>query len=513
MIRTRFCYLLLTLAGMFNSRWLQAQDTASANAVFAEQFHRRYDFFAGGIATQPLTGISNYMTLNAGYRQTGGAYRQAQEAPRQRDLSFFTEGMRRTGKYLVSGSFVYTHTLQDSVSYTLRYGLTNPQPYYFFAYRKGNWQVGQYRLQGSVSRAFLREKLHAGLSVKYNTINAWRSNDPRPEQFSYNMHIDAGLLYRFLPKHAAGVSGSIIRTNTENTVEYRNKDYQMSLAFPEYVTRIQYGYGFEDRISTAPLKSNTTGYGWQAVYKGSFAFGEVAVKGGYTSLESKIEGAATALLPTGKYGEFYEDSWNAALYWDYQRQRNRFSLLAEYTNHLGRDFNQFLQANNYVYSFEQLRLQPLFTHIKDNKPRYELGLDLRLSDLFRADGNAGTLADYLQAQAGVSAAWFAHFPGRQLLKTTIAAAYRQSIDPLYTSPVQQSVFISSVIAHDYYYFSADTWRADLSLLYSIPVKKVNAFIRLQAGYEKATIPAGTVQAAALPGDQRWYWQAGAGVSL
>lgn len=514
MVLPRFTHhtiaLLATVLWMTS---ITAQDTVSAQPVFSGRFRQQYRFFAGDIATQPLTGLSNYMQLSAAYRQSGGGYRQAQDAPRQKDISFFTEGMRLLGKYRVSGSFAYTHTLQDSVGYTLRYGLDNPQPYYFFAYKKGNWQVGQYRLQGAVSRTFLHDRLSAGLGVKYNTINAWRSNDPRPEQFSYHLHTEAVLLYHVLPRHAIGVSGGLVRTNTETFIEYRNKDYQLGLAYPEYTTRIQYGYGFEDRISGSPLKSNTTGYSWKGVYKGSFAIGDVALKGGYTSLESGIEGPASALLPNGKYGSFYEDRWNASLYWSCQAGKNRISLVGEYTNHLGRDFNNFLQANNYVYSFEQLQVQPLFTHSQEDRTRYELELDLRLSDLFRADGNAATLADYQQVQVGAGAAWYAYFPGGQLLKTKLSAAFKQAIDPLYTEPVQQSVFISSVIAHDYYYFAADTWRIDLDLLYSLPVKKRNAFIRLQGGYEKATIPPATIQAAAMPGDQRWYWQAGIGVSL
>lgn len=504
--------LIAPVVFLFTS--LNAQDTISMQQqAFGEQFQQRYHFLAGDIVTQSLAGIPSYANLEAGYRSTGGGYRQAQAAPRSKEISFFTEGMRKAGKYLVSGSFSYTHTLQDSVGYTLRYGLNDPQPYYLFAYKRGNWQVGQYRLNGSASRSFLQDRLTAGLAVDYNSINGWRSNDPRPEQFSFNLDVNGALLYRILPGHTIGLSGNVIRRSAETAVQYRNEDYQLSLAYPDYVNRIQYGYGFEDRSSGSALKSSGPGYGWKAVYSGSFSFGDIIVKGGYKNLDADIEGEKSVFHPDGKYGAFYEDIWNASLYWTRTGKKNRFSVLAEYVNHLGRDFNHFLKAENYVYSLEQLLIQPLFARVKNDVIQYELGIDLRLRDLFRADGNTGTLADYQQAEAAVTAAYYSRFPNKALLKTKITAGYKQAIDPLFNKPVQESVFISSVIYHDYYFFNADAWHIDLDLLYSIPVKKINAYIRMQAGYEGATIPVSDIPATAMPGNKRWYWQTGLGVSL
>lgn len=511
--RMREYRALLIVSGILSCITLQAQENDSARQVYTEQFQQRYHFFAKDIVTQPFISVNNYLRLEGGYSRKGGGYRQAQDARAQNDIIFFTEGTKKINRYQVSGSFAYTHILQDSVGYTLKYGLDDAQPYYLYAYKRGSWQVGKYNLQGSVSRPFLHDKLFAGVDVKYNSINAWRNSDPRPEQFTYHMNIEGALGWKLVPGHSISASGIIVRKSNELSIDYRNKDYQMSLAYPEYVTRIQYGYGFEDRSAGSPLESNTTGYGWKAAYTGAFDFGNVTVKGGYISLDTKIEGVKTVFLPDGYYGSFYEDIWDASLYWEYQKRSNRFSLLANYINHLGRDLNQFLKANNYVYSLEQLSVQPVYAHLKKNRTKYELAIDAKLRDLFRADGNTGTLADYQQAEVGVSGAWYAYFSNQSMLKAKLGGSIKHAIDPLFSVPAQESVFINSVVYYDYYYFSADTWRMDADLLYSLPVRKTNAFIRLQGGYEKATIAESSVPAPTLPGTKRWYWQASVGVSL
>lgn len=507
LVRIIFLSLSLSFAADIN-----AQDS-SGRLLQSEQLQRQYTFYTADAVIQPLNPITNHAQLIAGYGRTSGSYHLAQAAPLQRDIFFKTEGTRQLGRYLLSGYFGYTHTLQDSVGYTLRYGINDPDPYYFYAYKKGNWQVGQYRLQGQVSRPFLNDKLLAGAGVRYQTVNAWRSNDPRPEQFNYHTDLEASLHYRFLSRHSLGLGGSITSRKKQSTVQYRNKDYQLSLAYPEYVKRMQYGYGFEDRASNSELKGAGSGYGWQAVYQGKFNIGQITARGGYTYLESDYKGDSTRYFPKGRYGSFYEDSWSAQLLWQYRRQQHAYMVQVAYTHHLGRDFNEFLQANNYVYAFESIQLRPLYHHYRDSVLQYELGFDLALTDLFRADGNAGVVTDYQYAEAALQGAWYFRVDKKSWLRTGLNAGIRTAISPVLTLPSQLSDFVQQVIIADYYYYDATVFKGGLDLLYNRRVGENDGFIRLKLNYDQAQISNHVLPALWKPGRQRLYCEAGIGITL
>lgn len=502
----------LLLISLFFVAGVNAQDS-SGRLLQSEQFQRLYTFYTTDAVIQPLNPVTNHAQLLAGYGRSSGSYRLAQAAPVQQDIFFKTEGTRQLGHYLLSGYFGYTHTLQDSVGYTLRYGVSDPDPYYFYAYKKGNWQVGQYRLQAQVSRPFLNDKLLAGAGVRYQTVNAWRSNDPRPEQFNYHTDLEASLHYRFLPRHSLGLGGSVTSKKKESIIQYRNKDYQLSLAYPEYVKRMQYGYGFEDRASNSELKGAGKGYGWQAVYQGKFNIGQLTAKGGYSYLESDYKGDSTRYFPKGRYGSFYEDRWNAQLLWQYRRQQQAYMVEAVYIHHLGRDFNEFLQANNYVYAFETVQLRPSYQHYRDSVLQYELGLDLSLTDLFRADGNAGIVADYQYAEAALQGAWYFRMDKKSWLRTGLNAGIRTAVSPVLTLPSQLSSFVQHVVIADYYYYDATVFKAGVDLLYNRSVGENDGFVRLKLNYDQAQLSNQVLPVLWKPGKQRLYCEAGIGITL
>lgn len=507
LVRIFFLSLSLSFVAGVN-----AQDS-SGRLQQSGQFQQQYTFYTADAAIQPLNPITSHAQLIAGYGRTSGSYRLAQAAPVQQDIFFKTEGTRQLGRYLLSGYFGYTHTLQDSVGYTLRYGINDPDPYYFYAYKKGNWQVGQYRLQAQVSRPFLNDKLLAGAGIRYQTVNAWRSNDPRPEQFNYHTDMEAGLHYRLSPRHSIGLGGSITSRKKESSVQYRNKDYQLSMAYPEYVKRIQYGYGFEDRASNSELKSTGRGYGWQGVYQGKFRIGEVTAKGGYSYLGSDYKGDSTRYFPKGRYGSFYEDRWNAQLLWQYRRQQQAYMIEAVYIHHLGRDFNEFLQTNNYVYAFETIQLRPSFQYYRDSVLQFELGLDLALTDLFRADGNAGVVTDYQYAEAAVQGAWYFRTGKKGWLKTGLTAGIRTAVSPVLTLPSQVSSFVQNVIIADYYYYDATVFKAGVDLLYNRSVGENDGFVRVKLNYDQAQLSNRGLPGLWKTGHQRLYCEAGIGITL
>lgn len=492
----------------------QAQD--SLQQVYTQQFASSYCFFMRDALSQGLYPLKQYAVIEAGARLKGGGYALAQDAARQRDIFFRTAGTRTLKKWLLSGVFSYENTTKDSVGYTLRNNLYNPAPYYFFAGKKGNWQVISYHLQGIVSRALLHDKLTAAAGVRYHTSDGWRSNDPRSEYFDWHFAADASLVYRVAPRHQLGISGGIVRKVTDTNLEYRNKDYQYSLSKPEYMNYLQDGYGYvELKTGNTNIASSTGGYTLQALYNGRFAWGDVTLTGGYLHQDSRFYQKGTAAAEASPtYGWFYETAHQAAAHWQYKQGSQQWSATVQYSNREGRDYNTMLSGNNYVYSCERLQIAPLFLQGKAQQPQYELGIQGSLTNLYRADGSAGQTAEYRTATAGVLAAWYCTTNGNNgLLKILVQDDIQQSLSATVSQPAQQPAFTKAVIFRDYYYYGASVNTLHAEALYRFPLQKKQAFVKAAGEYQQATLPAATVPAGSLPGNNRWQFQFSIGLTL
>lgn len=490
----------------------EAQDTSliSTQTVF---FQREYDLYSTDVLLQSVREPANYGDLRAAFRYEGGPYRLAQAAPDSRQFSFSTRGTRQLGAYRLSGEFGYNHQLLDSVGFTLRQGLEEPAPYYFFSWKKGNWQTGQYRLRAGISRKWGRDRLSAGIAVRNQALNAWRSNDPRPEQFNFQLGADAGVSYRIDPRHRLGLAGSVDSRKEDNSVDYRNTDYQLSLAYPEYVRRLQFGYGMEDRAANAELKTKGNGWGWKLYYFGDWGKQQLNIWGGYSYRETSFRGDSTRFFPAGRYGDFFEDKTEAGIYWRYCIQQHLLSLRADYSYLLGQDYNYFLGANNYVYARESLRIEPLYQRLRGGRPLYELGLTWALTDLFRADGNAGVETDYQFWETSFTGSYFISPPNSVntwQLKMTLAT--RQPVAPEITVPVQQSEFVKQVVLADYQYYDAAVYSAIAAVRLSRPFGKNSGFLQVEGGAMTAS-GSGGPSTDWRPGTGRYHVECTIGINL
>ncbi|NII28093.1 hypothetical protein HB364_23620 [Pseudoflavitalea sp. X16] len=493
---------------------LHAQDT-SYNFL-TERFGQQYDFYSKEVISQPLLQLHQYARVEGGYRYTSGDYRLSQDAPKQQDIFFYTEGTKRINKFLVSGSFSYQHTNQDSVGYTLRYGLHDAAPYYFYAAAKGNWEIGEYRLQGIISHPLLDDKLTVGAGGTYHAGNAWRSNDPRPDYFFYDVQAQATIHYCLLPRHTIGVAGGIARKNTDSEIDFRNDNYEQSLLYEQFQTYMQYGYGFAQLISGSRyVRSKGSGWDIQGIYDGQFNRLHVTAKGGYASRSSVFSRRGERTSLAFKYGEFYEDIINAAILGEYSQGNNSWTTGIYYLYHTGQDMHTILNGNNYMYTFDRLSIEPLYTRRRDGKVRYELGVQGTVSNLFQADGSASQKINYQYADADLSGAYYHYLPAADTYwKAFLKVGARLPLSPELTTSSQQTTFAKGVIYPDYYYYSASSVTATAAWQYNFPVKKTNTFLKLSGQYQQASIKQDhDYPAIAKPGNNRWYIQTSIGISL
>lgn len=485
--------------------------------VTSQLFRQQYDWLRGQTLTQPFLSTKTYGMLEAGYRVTGGEYRLSQDADRQRAFFFHTEGSKKIRKALVSGAFTFTKTMQDSVANTLRYGLKDPVPYYFFALQKGNWQITQYKLDGAVSHAFAHDKLTVGAGVQYDVGNAWRNNDPRVSQFFFDLRAQASMHYRFLPLHTLGIAGGLLKKNSENSNDYLLSDHQDNIQeYPQYINHLSMGYGFTMPF-TQNIRINTNRNGWtlQGVYRGQFNFGNITATGNYERADARFLNKPQGNEAGLDFGKYDEEIIRASLLWQHATTHSYWSALAEYDYQYGTDLNTLLNGNNYIYLFEKVNIQPMYGHLQHGRLQYEIGMDAGLANQLRIDGTAGHRAEYQYLDLGLKGAYYFYLQSpAKILKALMGISLRKPLEPALTvQPQQENFFTRAVVYPDYYYYSADVLGAQLQLQYQFPVRKTNAFIRCQSQFQFANVANGSFKTTTTMGNTRWSFQCSAGIIL
>lgn len=494
-----------------------AQDS-SRSFLPTEQMMNRYDFYNRQAISQPVSTITNYSKVEAGYIHTDGGFRLKQEAPVQQSMYFSTEGTKLVGKFRVSGSFSFSRDTKDSVAYTLQDGISGNTPYYFYSAFPGNWEINRYTLQGILSRQFFNDRLTLAAGAKYLAMNAWRSNDPRTDQFDHSMKGDLGLLFKLHQNHTLGLNGGLLLDATENTNEYRNKDYQDNLQFIDRINFIQYGYGL-NVIQTTNRSIISKAPGWNAggLYQLILpAAGRFTLKGGYSYKNAEYFRRPSTSDPMKYvYGQFKERNigWDG-LWESNQYEKGQWTLSASYNRTKGSDFHTILNGNNYVYHQESFSLSPSYLHRKERRPVYEIWMHGRYNDHSRADGSTSHLARYKTISVDLGAAGYWRFGKTGVLKTMAGAGITKNTDDvLQVPPSQETDFSIAVVYHDYYYYTASVLNINAAITYYFPVKKTTAFAGFSFRQQSATLADKTVEATGYPGNRRMLWQFNIGIGL
>lgn len=483
-----------------------------------EAFRLQYDRYANEAISQPLLKYNNYSSVQVGYRSEDGGYRQTQAPKKQGDLFFYTEGTRQIKKFLVSGSFGWQNIQADSVAYALRYDHNDPNPYYFFAEKPGNWQIIRYHLQGLVSTPLLQNKLVVGAGAKYNSHNGWRGNDPRPEEFNYNLEASATAHYKLSKHQTIGASGGYIRKNSDIDWGYRNEDNVNVTNLKVYLLN---GYGNVEPLTG--LKSGTisnakTGYNISGIYEGDFSFGIITLSGKYQHTSTDIFRKPVEQYERRvDYADFDEQSYEASASWLKTTGKNIFQAQFNYRDEQGKDYNFDLAGTNYVYALEQANLQALYSRLNENgKMKYELGASAQFRKQLKKDASVSQHAAYQTGEAALNGACYFYFPSQKsMLKTAVRAAYSHPFEAKVNHVKQSFSFTEGVVYRDYYYFNANNSSIGANLTYQFPIKKISVFIQAGGMFLNASMPDSRTDLApySYPGTDRVYWQCSIGVNL
>ena len=483
---------------------LQAQD--STVCKFSDLFQQQYDFFSENVITHPLLGKKEYAVVSAAYNVNKGDFIARQGAPKEKEVTFLTKGTRQLNTFKVSGIFSYSHTRRDSVGYSLG-NHEQAAPYYFYAAAKGNWEVSKYRMKGIVSKSFKDDKVIVSAAGSFLAGNAWRSNDPRMEDFSHDLGGKLAFHYKLNSKHTLGVSGGINSRAQENSNEYRNKDYQDNLQNMPYINFVNYGYGLNTIQNTnRQMNSYGDGVNFDAIYNGDFDQGKLTITGGIEKTKSKfLRKRGQASTANYVYGKFDEQTKHADVMWiNTSAGNSRWSVRANFREHYGTDFNTILNGNNFVYFNNEYSLRPVYGILKNNQVKAEFSLYGSSSRWYKADGTTDHKADYKNTDLGVSGAWYSYAKkGGNYFKihASLTARMNQEAD-VHVPKTQENSFTKEVVYYDYYFMGANATSLSVGALYNFTIKNNAFFVKADYRHQKAVLKEVSLIPAEFPGTKR-----------
>lgn len=504
--------LILVLSSQIR---VKGQDSVAYR--FSELFRNQYHYFSEDPLKHPFLELSSYAMIAGQYALKDGNYAAKQDGGKEKAVTFFTDGTKHVGPFTVSGVFSYAHTLKDSVGYTLG-DHDKVVPYYFYSGAKGNWEMSNYNLSGIVSRAVLKGNLIFSAGANFDAGNAWRSNDPRMENFSHNISATLAMHYKVSGNHTIGVSGKLGYLSRENSNEYRNKDYQDNLQNLKYINFLNYGYGL-NVIQNTNRQLYTYGdtYAVNSVYHGVFRPGSLTVTVGFEKPEYKfVRKASEAASANYEYGRFNEQIRTASLLWiAAPSQKVQWTVKGNVFEDYGTDYNKILGGQNFTYYHTVLSLQPQIGFFKNGQVKYEVGLKAERDRLYRYDGTSSHLADYHNAFVGVNGSWFSKVAAQGgFWKVSLGLTHKWNTKSLIDIPnSQENDFTRGVVYYDYYYYGASTNSGRIELLKDFKIRKTRFFIALSYETLSAKLPVATLNASGMPGTGRSVFQSKAGFTL
>ncbi|MFT3902974.1 MAG: hypothetical protein QM727_07355 [Niabella sp.] len=342
---------------------------------------------ATGILVQPFGDFRRAeLQLNA----ESGNFRLPQEAQRNKEIIFSTQGIRTLNKWTLYGQFAYDRTFADSLAWDLSSGREDGYPYYFATPKAGNWDKENYVLKGLAAYS-ASSRVKAGLAVGYYTGNAARTNDPRPSVSSHAMdfepfvHFSAG-------KAGIALSGIYGYGSAGTDVIYMNEAQNDRPSVPEYVTYEVLGYGnirsSEKYHRTFQYKNNKRGVNLQADMQlglckiwariGYMQKSDTLLRDiiNYHNYNNRIgwykvnEGTVMAGVSGGLKTDF---SWNTLLSFNHQSGKDAL-------------FVTIGGLNNYVYESDEILLLATATKYRTQRNKSDFGLSARYHSQSKKDG-------------------------------------------------------------------------------------------------------------------------------
>lgn len=189
--------------------------------------------------------FSDYTQTDISFNQKELNFKRVQTAAKTTSYNFSTDGIYNVNSRLkIFGDFKVNRIKEKDLGYNFTSQRTESQnvlnPNYFYAPKKGDWEIQKYALKGGLSYQF-ENNILLGITSFYDNGKYFRKTDPRPEieASNYGAKLHAGYAYK---KHRLILNGGMSQKTEKNSIIYVD-DSQNAPVYPETFTRFSNGYG------------------------------------------------------------------------------------------------------------------------------------------------------------------------------------------------------------------------------------------------------------------------------
>lgn len=329
-----------------------------------------------------LDSVAEYGKASLNYLQTQGSFKRPQEATKQTNYGFASEGLKQYGKWQFFGDFSYQKLNNKAVAYSHVARPYDGNPFVWADSLTGNWLGDQLTTSLQISVPIKKNKWIASLWLDYLTEQSSRSEDPKPLYRYRTIFIKPFISYQLSKKHLLGAKFSYQNKNEVNDIGGFSTNNSQLYRIRGYGTFSQGPIVTAERL----LKGSLVGAGLDYTYQPSSTT-SFYIDADYGFKTEDITQGVSLPVFDGGLDETY-----ANMYLNFQKKLStkgyQISALAYFRD--GSGFDPLFNAYNPAYYFSGLNIGISFWKKSTDKIMYCIKIEPQLSYLNYFDGIAKT---------------------------------------------------------------------------------------------------------------------------
>lgn len=405
-----------------------------------------------------LSSPTNFGDVSLNYSQRTGNRKLAQQAHTNQTIDFYALGANQLGDFRISGDFLFSKVLEDSLSYGQRNDIDEWSTFNYYASKAGKYERQNYKANLTLSYK-LNRFIQPFFNVNY--LHHWTTGsvDPRFESKKFEMKYNPGIIVH-LKETNLGLK-AILGNGRENAgVGYKNKNFGQSLLFPDRIHYLNLGYGLISIKDTLNTRKYSKLFGAEVSLHTKLGRNILDIN---SSMERKNENSTNDLKSTNVYrkrGTYEQDTYtlNASLQMLRNHSHHLFTWDTKYIS--GQDglinFSPSLDKVNYTVDYLESKAGYLFSNLKQAKWNYDLGMDLDYYNIERND--YATFLKVSNTFVHVSPKFNLRYKGHDRDYVQVGFTPRLILDidhEIAYSPNSLNNFIQGVVFWDYDYYSTN----------------------------------------------------------
>lgn len=441
-----------------------AQEFLLADHHFYHQKRQTIKFSQLSLGLLTADSTTAYGMAELRYFRSSGSFRKAQDAYQTQVSGLYTEGFNQLGRFKVQGQFEFSRTIEDSLANNLKGLKEDIHPYYYFVQKPGEFERQDYRFKALLSYDLIEGKLSVGSGIDYLSHTSSRSVDPRPRITQFNLKVSPEISYKH-NGHQMSVGILWGYGDEDYRIVYKNRNYGLSLTFPDRIFYINQGYGFIVMKDTANMRRYNSHSGLNVSYSNKINHYAVGVHLAHTTQDEEnthdVKYRKNYHIRSTFTLKRYETQ--LLLSEDQQKRRQQIFIAAQLAE--GSDFNRAFQARNYSAYIRSLSFGYYYQKKRAQGWQPEVGIKADYLASKKQDFATEHLLEQGYLEGGPTFTVYNQSRGKESFSFSFAPFYRLPLHYNYTAPSsQETIFTRDILFHDYSYYSSRVFGVNVEAL-------------------------------------------------